>query len=122
MRISDWSSDVCSSDLRARAAECDRARHCGTRWRQRSRWGRRGGSQHAASSACRHRRQSKICPPGICERPSFARCTEGLVYLIEIVIDRMSVAEGKRVSVRVDLGGRRILKKQTKSCKNAIKK
>src|SRR3546814_20602414 len=78
MRISDWSSDVCSSDLRAGAGRPVQARRlhrrrtvCAGRARQRA--GRR------------HRR----CPP-----------------------DRKSVVEGKSVSVRVDLGGRRILKKK----------
>src|SRR3546814_17335673 len=34
------------------------------------------------------------------------------------LIDRESVVEGKRVSVRVDLGGRRIIKKQKNKIKN----
>src|SRR3546814_11845755 len=36
--------------------------------------------------------------------------------------DRKSVVEGKSVSVRVDLGGRRIIKKKTKKEKNTRKK
>src|SRR3546814_12085886 len=39
---------------------------------------------------------------------------------VEVVIDRKSVVEGKSVSVRVDLGGRRIIKKKHKkrSCRD----
>src|SRR3546814_15886315 len=40
-----------------------------------------------------------------------------LAFLTAIAGDRKSVVEGKRVSVRVDLGGRRILKKKTKTIK-----
>src|SRR3546814_21197439 len=86
MRISDWSSDVCSSDL------------CGGRqseYREKSRppdcQGRdfRSGLQgDARSRAADHRR----------------RRVQG---------DRKSVVQGKRVTVRVDLGGRRIIKKTT---------
>src|SRR3546814_7593915 len=36
-----------------------------------------------------------------------------------IVIDRKSVVSGKSVSVRVDLGGRRIIKKKNKQKKNS---
>src|SRR3546814_13340562 len=75
MRISDWSADVCSSDLRARArrvpSNADRpvARPMRRRW---ARWRRRRTGRRGA--------------------------------------DRKSVVYGKSVSVRVDLGGRRIIK------------
>src|SRR3546814_14369566 len=69
MRISDWSSDVCSSDL----GPCPRiSSTCGAAW-----------PRFAASDR----------PP---RRWS----------------DRKSVVEGMSVSVRVDLGGRRIIKKK----------
>src|SRR3546814_8622758 len=71
MRISDWSSDVCSSDLirtAHRAIPPRRAQHL-------LRQGR-----------ARHRRRAHQ--------------------------DRKSVVKGKSVSVRVDLGGRRIIKKK----------
>src|SRR3546814_3209243 len=84
MRISDWSSDVCSSDLEDRRREHaahDRAadgvlpaRACSVRHRQR---------QHAEHESERgHQDRTQ---------------------------DRKSVVEGKSVSVRVDLGGRRIM-------------
>src|SRR3546814_14454990 len=74
MRISDWSSDVCSSDL----------------WR----------------GALFHRRDL------LCEQAPAVLSG----YLARSRGDRKSVVSGKSVSVRVDLGGRRIInkKKQTK--------
>src|SRR3546814_12559670 len=84
MRISDWSSDVCSSDLQ-QGPRCPRpegltndrlpgARHYSVT------------DQTAGKDAhCQHRPAS----------------------------DRKSVAYGKRVHVRVDLGGRRTINKNT---------
>src|SRR3546814_12621028 len=43
----------------------------------------------------------------------FAGCSQDQV-LTALAGDRKSVVEGKSVSVRVDFGGRRIIKKQTK--------
>src|SRR3546814_18121016 len=74
MRISDWSSDVCSSDLVWRS---------GVR-RSRVRLHRLGPDRHRGA-------RSEASPDAG---------------------DRKSVVEGKRVSVRVDLGGRRLSKKK----------
>src|SRR3546814_16130892 len=90
MRISDWSSDVCSSDPAHR---------------------RRGGS-------CRRRRPR--APEG---RTSFQPVSSSSVAASRDrrcrecgdKEDRKSVVEGKRVSVRVDLDGRRIMQKQRTS-------
>src|SRR3546814_18392799 len=71
MRISDWSSDVCSSDLLQGA----------------------GGARAADASAAFDRRAL-----------AHARADRRG--------DRKSVVLGKRVSVRVDRGGRRIIKKK----------
>src|SRR3546814_19444509 len=86
MRISDWSSDVCSSDLAeegeaapARAGILDRAR--------------RGDLAHMAARQGHARRDARAA------RRRLGR-------------DRKSVVEGKSVSVRVDLGGRRSIKKK----------
>src|SRR3546814_13060908 len=80
MRISDWSSDVCSSDL----AEAS--------WRGRS---------HVL---CTAGRGALIRPLHICgiAKPVMHACH-----------DRKSVVWGTSVSVRVDLGGRRIIQKTT---------
>src|SRR3546814_14211790 len=42
----------------------------------------------------------------------------GTGLVIDAIQDRKSVVEGKSVSVRVDLGGRRIIKKKTKKNNN----
>src|SRR3546814_20999906 len=41
-------------------------------------------------------------------------CTQGLPVYAGMAPDRKSVVEGKSVSVRVDIGGRRIIKKKKK--------
>src|SRR3546814_12943380 len=93
MRISDWSSDVCSSDLagtgdtfgavvgKAKLVQGDAPRIEGLQiiWKQDPKVPGRGHFSHR------------------------------LAFSPE---DRKSVVQGKSVSVRVDLGGRRIIKKQ----------
>src|SRR3546814_14718116 len=74
MRISDWSSDVCSSDL--------------------------SGSSSPAMA------------PTSAERSSGFICMNEGTEVAAPVTDRKSVVKGKSVSVRVDLGGRRIIKKK----------
>src|SRR3546814_19722177 len=98
MRISDWSSDVCSSDLvmstlpPAAGQLADVA----------------GGSvdmtfvSYAGAKAFIDAGKVKALAVTSDKRASFA----------PEIPDRTSVVSGKSVSVRVDLGGRRILKKQ----------
>src|SRR3546814_15060268 len=100
MRISDWSSDVCSSDLRCADADA------------RPRLGLAAPGQPDAPAA-RGRRTR-----GVPARQSRAR-RHLYGYVAKLgnrglarSVDRKSVVEGKRVSVRVDLGGRRIIKKK----------
>src|SRR3546814_13830040 len=90
MRISDWSSDVCSSDL-----ECCR---------------RRGGGDDRPA-------RSPVGEPA--ERPLQEQCSKqrscheaGDARRSESGIDRKSVGEGKSVLVGVEHGGRRINKKK----------
>src|SRR3546814_13849212 len=71
LRISDWSSDVCSSDLGATPP-----------------------APPSSSSSCSPPSAPSSCACSIAGR------------------DRKSVVSGKSVSVRVDLGGRRIIKKK----------
>src|SRR3546814_16602041 len=97
MRISDWSSDVCSSDLRPTDPGRLRESDCGSH--------NRGGQ---APSRYRYLlgtdRLRRVRPA---RRPSGHACSGSK--------DRKSVVEGKSVSVRVDIGGRRIIKtKKTK--------
>src|SRR3546814_13953074 len=100
MRISDWSSDVCSSDLSGRV---DHEQGI-------SKAGNRRARQIAIELAwlwLRHQPHSAL------SRWLQARVGDqrGRVRRIAIVADRKSVGEGTRVSVRVDLGGRRLSKK-----------
>src|SRR3546814_16726442 len=93
MRISDGSSDVCSSDLATRRASggreaLPRARH----------------SRSRAPSGPAPRRQRLAVRQS---RPHF-----GTRRGRPTPLDRKSVVSGKRVSVRVDLGGRRSIKKK----------
>src|SRR3546814_18715476 len=93
MRISDWSSDVCSSDLYLVV-------------------------------------MSAILPPRAADWPYGVQqlveklasidALKGDPRLVELqrrIADRKSVVSGKREAVRVDLGGRRILKKKKKAYK-----
>src|SRR3546814_16787839 len=82
MRISDWSSDVCSSDLVA--AIDDRC------------FDPEFGQQRVGEPAARTEHRARA---------------DQMIAGLE---DRKSVVEGKSVSVRVDLGGRRIIKKKKK--------
>src|SRR3546814_9165385 len=94
VRISDWSSDVCSSDLRGAARSPGR------------------------SLALEYQRSGADCG-GRC----LARAIdtfEGRVFSARGRVrprpeDRRSVVQGKSVSVRVDIGGRRIIQKKTKN-------
>src|SRR3546814_13192675 len=82
MRISDWSSDVCSSDLGACQGLAPALLTLGTEG---------GGSLMAAATSD---------APAVADRDP------------EDLADRRSVVSGKSGSVRVDLGGRRIIKKK----------
>src|SRR3546814_18918975 len=79
MRISDWSSDVCSSAL----------------------------TPTARSSSANTPLRSRLRILSLALRGSVSATKR-----IATGTDRKSVGEGKRVSVRVDLGGRRISKKK----------
>src|SRR3546814_18363664 len=113
MRISDWSSDVCSSDLL------------------------RMVSRHIC--ACRSAPSTNPLIAAVIPMiVAAARMISVVVRLAELsarvrrpkmldgaivgdVRDRKSVVKGKRVSVRVDLGGRRILKKNKNQSKSTNK-
>src|SRR3546814_19916451 len=91
MRISDWSSDVCSSDLPLRLTPVR------IRIRQRPR-------DPAAVPFLAAHRACMAADAGV-----------EIDHQPELDLrwrDRKSVVSGKSVSVRVDLGGRRIIKKK----------
>src|SRR3546814_12151524 len=103
MRISDWSSDVCSSDLGAAAA---------------------GEIQAALALALRRVAPGEIsrCLLVVAGQRLVGRVGDTVAQRLQVEhaeqrvaaadVDRKSVVEGKSVSVRVDLGGRRIIKKK----------
>src|SRR3546814_18839538 len=100
MRISDWSSDVCSSDLNpaavAAAALCVRcAAVAATR-------------AHTTAIADAWRRFISVAGRDLAARSAGEH---------RAAADRKSVVEGKRVSVRVDRAGLRTMKKNKKEKK-----
>src|SRR3546814_17972647 len=104
MRISDWSSDVCSSDLLD-----DRGPGVTDRFTP----GRRAGAFgiHAGTP----RRTVAPHPEGARRRRGARRAQDpdGRWWSRHAAgVERKSVMEGKRVSVRVDLGGARIVTKK----------
>src|SRR3546814_20572015 len=98
MRISDWSSDVCSSDLLLADGDGER--------------------RFAGDLACKlhHRRVKFGGGHSAVDEADFgsAGCVDHLAgqQHLHCVLDRKSVVEGKSVSGRVDLGGGRIIKKK----------
>src|SRR3546814_17247493 len=107
MRISDGSSDVCSSDLPDTIA----GRIAG--WRD----GRYRSLRSAAALAAFDAMLPALVDAlaGVDEPEAAMLRFEALLASTSSAInllDRKSVVEGKSVSVRVDLSGRRILKKK----------
>src|SRR3546814_13911347 len=105
MRISDWSSDVCSSDLhgclgRGGAERLTKLEEHVIKTRGSVKALIRQGVMTRVESTD-YRRRARQAPA-----PAHRRGTQGPP-------DRKSVVSGKSVSVRVDLGGRRIIKQKT---------
>src|SRR3546814_12239051 len=100
MRISDWSSDVCSSDLMMHDVAV---------------FHQHFGQEYVG--------KPRVLPADLFQFRSKFHAEECKEYdeeqpkLEAAIADRQSVVSGKRVSVRVDLGGRRIMKKnKVKKC------
>src|SRR3546814_19962419 len=113
MRISDWSSDLCSSDLRRQAAPALGAIPCLHAAPPRdaapaARPSHRAARTHRNRRGADRRARRPPCPV-TASRPLAPRCGGRRADR-----DRKSVVEGKRVSVRVDLGGRRTIKQKNK--------
>src|SRR3546814_14205066 len=115
MRISDWSSDVCSSDLSAASTDRPAPKKGAGGWLPRplsespsglvGRFFRRGRFDLGGRMGRRRRIARHLADGGGELLGRIAR---------RQARDRKSVVEGKSVSVRVDLGGSRIIKKKKK--------
>src|SRR3546814_20041089 len=108
VRISDWSSDVCSSDLSSSRLmlSATEARNPSVHGRLRnpSTWRRQVVNPTSNS------------PPRSSKTQAIRRTGYSAARASAMALDRKSVVSGKSVSVRVDLGGRRILQqKKTKT-------
>src|SRR3546814_13893341 len=114
MRISDWSSDVCSSDLEGKrfarrlsdgdeifgkveSVRCDRDAKCRGRCKESIGFCWIEPNLPVNRAVCRRKFVRWATPEGA--KPGRGE-------------DRKSVGKGKSVSGRVDLGGRRIIKKK----------
>src|SRR3546814_18372821 len=116
MRISDWSSDVCSSDLGkdvrvgvfARGAKAEEALAAGAEV---------VGAEDLLEIVQGGKIDFDRCIAtpdmmGLVGRLGKVLGPKGLMPNQKLGTDRKSVVLGKSVSVRVDLGGRRIIKKK----------
>src|SRR3546814_11139581 len=117
MRISDWSSDVCSSDLVLFVALSSErqdfhtladvsGRSTGRAVDEAPRAGERGEHRTVLD-----RRRERAAVAQLGPQIIRARAVGGQVFAAGRG-DRKSAASGKRVSVRVVIGGRRIIKKK----------
>src|SRR3546814_12211655 len=106
MRISDWSSDVCSSDLLDVAVADDPERAVADKLIV---------GENLLGEATHHRFEGDepdFVAGKLDEARQRGRQHQKLADQFAAPLDRKSVGEGKSVSDRVDLGGRRIIKKK----------
>src|SRR3546814_11173658 len=112
MRISDWSSDVCSSDL----TDVPLVHDPGTVW------------EYGTSTDWLGLLVERVSGLGLDEY--IEQHVPGPLGMSDVTFDpsadqsadRRSAVSGKSVSVRVDLGGRRIIQKKKKIQKQYIQK
>src|SRR3546814_16689270 len=108
MRISDWSSDVCSSDLRAGVKiyeYCERPMHAKVALIDDD-WTTVGSSNLDPLSLFLNLEANLV----VRDAPLADTLRRSVQDMMEA---RKSVGKGERVSVRVDLGGRRSINKNT---------
>src|SRR3546814_18337495 len=104
MRISDWSSDVCSSDL---ILNLNRSSQfvIGCHWIIEDGTASGVAAEKCALRPFQHLHRIEVVGGD-------AACQVGAGHIREIAEDRKSVVQGKSVSGRVDLGARRYIKKK----------
>src|SRR3546814_17220875 len=112
MRISDWSSDVCSSDL---LTSSDTSRPRRTRRSDSVAKASAGMGTDSALGTPRCLSSSRAAWTRFCTSLSTSALGTSNLPASTRASERKSVVEGKRVSVGVDLGGRRILNKNKKT-------
>src|SRR3546814_17234318 len=105
MRISDWSSDVCSSDLAAMGRAVAESKRADELRRKAASVGTAGISSEDPEAG------EKIADTVVRLEAKQARMKAANAAIRK---DRKSVVEGKSVSVRVDLGGSRSIKTKKK--------
>src|SRR3546814_21182143 len=110
MRISDWSSDVCSSDVNAESTDDAEDENGGRHNR------RRNSQEHDEDADQRHIEHDQH---SIADEHAGNHAPEEMRAVANAPgpgnhPDRKSVGEGKNVSVRVYLGGSQFLKKKKK--------
>src|SRR3546814_20762870 len=105
MRISDWSSDVCSSDLQTGNVAQRGNRVVVVKMATKTTLITQPGDAH------HHRIAILVVGEELQRTRIAANLVAGIVELGHIA--RQSVVQGKSVSVRVDLSGRRIAQKDT---------
>src|SRR3546814_10879103 len=108
MRISDWSSDVCSSDLLCDQPASPQTHRTRIRMGKDVRW-------IAQTAPCRSAPSARVHHLDLCGvQPDSTGWYRWLVVAVADLRkgDRKSVVEGKSVSVRVDFGGCGIIQKQ----------
>src|SRR3546814_11001956 len=122
MRISDWSSDVCSSDLILDHQSCGRlgaSHHAGnSRPRMRARSNEIEIVDHIVAIMCAEK--GALRQRGLQRKGAAQMCAQVMCEIRRSIVktgDRKSVVEGRSVSVGVDLGGSRSLKKKKKKNK-----
>src|SRR3546814_12075971 len=114
MRISDWSSDVCSSDLLTHPEEDQGVDKPKEHRRAEDRFPRVAVAEGRKEITERAKDQHGI---GNVAEPGAKPVAPGAVETNEVAEtgDRKSAEKGKSVSVRVDLGGRRIITNKNKN-------
>src|SRR3546814_15797362 len=106
MRISDWSSDVCSSDLAGKEAWVAETMPLLNRARYVTETGARMNDAEVAEFLGE---AWKTISTGAPTRSSPGSSAAPAPAPTAAATDRTSVVRGKSVAVRVDLGGRRII-------------
>src|SRR3546814_15158735 len=110
MRISDWSSDVCSSDLSATGLLVDLP--TAQNGRSITAYAARKRGSGKVGLTPRQTEVLRLVAKGKSNK-EVGRDLGMLEGTVKAQLrDRKDAVEGKRVSVRVDLGGRRIIKKK----------